>query len=245
VSRESVRVGIHQAEPGSGIEPGALARYLEAGVRVLVFPEYFWARPADRDHRDTALHSEEDLAVLQETSRAGDWLVVGGTIVERRDDGRFHNACPVFHRGKEVARYRKVHVMPGEARHGIVPGDGHTVVDSIGVRIAPIICADVLYPDTFARVAKEGADLIVAPMSSPFRPDDTPLAKDARDREIFLEGARRAKASIVKAGGVGRLFGRPLQGRSLVATPREILFRTPYEAEDQSHAWIVDVPLGG
>ena len=65
-----------------------------------------------------------------------------------------------------------------------------------------------------------------------------------RDREIFLRGAREAGAPIVKAGGTGRLFGRPLQGRSLVATPAEIVFRTPFDEEREPRSWIVDVPLG-
>lgn len=242
MTRKHVRVGIHQAEPGTGFGPEARRSHLDAGVEVLVFPEYFWVRTDDRDHRDAAEHADRDLAFVREVSLEADWVVVGGTVVERRED-RLHNACPVFYRGKEVARYRKVHLMPGEARHGLVAGDGLAVVEWSGLRIVPIICADVLYPDTFAGVAGLAADLIVAPMSSPFRPDDTNEAKETRDREIFLGGAKRARAPIVKAGGVGRLFGRPLQGRSLVATPREILFRTPFDAESVPSAWIVDVPL--
>jgi predicted amidohydrolase len=235
-------IAIHQAEPGSGITPEERARYRQAGVRILVLPEYFWVRPGDADHRAAASHAEEDLEAMAALTDGEDWVLVGGTLIESQG-GVLHNACPVFHRGKELGRYRKIHLMPGEARHGIRPGEGFLLVEALGLRLAPVICADVLYPDTFDRVAALRPDLILAPMSSPHRPEDTPEDKDTRDREIFLRGAARAGAPIVKAGAVGHLFQRPLQGRSLVATPEAILFRTPFEEEHERRAWVVEVDV--
>jgi len=237
-------IGIHQAEPGSGITQEEQDRYRQAGVRVLVLPEYFWVRPQDRDHRDSAAHAGEDLDLMARLSAEEGWVLVGGTIVERTDDGEtYYNTCPVFHEGREIGRYRKIHLMPGEARHGLSPGAGFLLVDALGLRMAPVICADVLYPDTFNEIAALRPGLILAPMSSPHLPEDTPEAKDKRDREIFLRGAARAGAPIVKAGGVGHLFRRPLQGRSLVATPGAILFRTPFAEEHARHTWIIDLPI--
>jgi len=239
-------IGIHQAEPGSGITPPERERYRQAGVQVLVLPEYFWVRPEDGDHRDSASHAAEDLGLMARLSADEGWVLVGGTFVEAQaGDEVYYNACPVFHHGREIGRYRKIHLMPGEARHGLTPGSGFRLVEALGLRLAPVICADVLYPDTFNEVARLRPDLILAPMSSPHLPEDTAEAKDKRDRDIFLRGAARAGAPIVKAGGVGHLFQRPLQGRSLVATPGAILFRTPFDEEHARHTWIVDVPVSG
>jgi predicted amidohydrolase len=243
VKPASVRVGIHQAQPGSGITPEERGRYRAAGIQILVFPEYFWVRPEDENHADVAAHCDQDLRTLAALSREEGWLVVGGTVVER-DGAVCHNACPVFLGAQELGRYRKIHLMPGEARHGVVPGERFVIVEALGLRIAPVVCADVLYPDTFERVEALRPDLILAPMSSPFRPRDPVEAKDARDRDIFVVGAAHARAPIVKAGAMGTLFGRPLQGRSLVATPAGILFRTPFEEETERRTWVVDVPLG-
>ena len=242
MNRKSLRVAIHQAEPGTGITADELTGYREAGIEALVFPEYFWVRPEDHDHLAAAAHFAEDMACLSRLSSEEGWLVVGGTLVEPDGDAH-HNACPLFWRGEELARYRKIHLMPGEARHGILPGDRFTIAEALGLRLAPVVCADVLYPDTFAHVAELRPDLIIAPMSSPFRPVDPIEEKDARDREIFVEGALRAGAPIVKACSVGTLFQRPLQGRSLVATPRGILFRTPFEEESARRAWVVEIPV--
>jgi len=243
VKPSTIRIGIHQAEPGTGVRPGELDAYRDAGVGILVLPEYFWVRPGDASHEDAGAHFEEDLEEVARLSALGDWVVVGGTVIEPRDEV-WHNTCPVFGGGKELARYRKIHLMPGEARHGITPGESFVIVEALGLHLAPVICADVLYHDTFDQVASLRPDLILAPMSSPFRPVDPEVQKDERDREIFLRGAAQAGAPIVKAGGVGSLFGRPLQGRSLVATPRGILFRTPFAEESERRNWIVDVPLG-
>ena len=239
-------IGIHQAEPGSGITDVERERYRQAGVRVLVLPEYFWVRPEDKDHRDSAAHAGDDLEYMGRLSAQEDWVLIGGTFVEAQEQGEiYYNACPVFHEGREIGRYRKIHLMPGEARHGLSPGSGFLLVEALGLRLAPVICADVLYPDTFNEVARLRPDLILAPMSSPHLPEDTADAKDKRDREIFLRGAARAGAPIVKAGGVGHLFQRPLQGRSLIATPGAILFRTPFDEEHTRHNWIVQVPVNG
>ena len=240
----SVRVAIHQAEPGTGIPPEERDRYRDAGVQILVFPEYFWVRPTDKDHVQATRHFDEDMAALAALSREAEWVVVGGTVVEP-DAGLWHNMCPVFRDGKELGRYRKIHLMPGEARHGLTPGEDFVIVRALGLNLAPVVCADVLYPDTFHQVAALHPDIILAPMSSPFRSADTPEEKDARDREIFLRGAEAANAVIVKAGATGTIFGHPLQGRSLVATPKRILFRTPFNEETERRNWIVDVPLSG
>jgi ribosomal protein S18 acetylase RimI-like enzyme len=133
--------------------------------------------------------------------------------------------------------------MPGEARRGLAPGRAFTVIEVDGMRLAPVICADVLHPGTFEEVGRLRPDLIVSPVTSPFRPEDTRDTRDARDVGIFLRGAQEARAAIVKVGSPGSLFGRPLQGRCLVATPEAILFRTPLEEEQETRAWLVDVPL--
>lgn len=284
--RKQIRVGIHQAEPGSPLDAAALAPYREAGVELLVLPEYFWVRRDDTSHRAAVVRFEENLRALRALSREENWLLVGGTMVEpaagaqtgdfpevpaagaqdpaaSAGSGRpgrrvpatgreragnavplpWHNTCVVVHRGEELARYRKINLMPRERESRAVPGASFVLIDALGLKVAPVICADVLAPETFDHVARLRADLIVAPVASPFLPEDTIRDKDRRDREIFLAGAARTGAPIVKACGVGSLFGHKLQGRSLVVTPDEILFRTPFDEESTNRSWIVDVPV--
>ena len=66
-------------------------------------------------------------------------------------------------RGEELARYRKINLMPGELQHGAIPGESFVLIDALGLKLAPVICADVLDEGTFDHVAHLGADLILAP----------------------------------------------------------------------------------
>src|SRR5512147_2566679 len=105
-------IGIHQAEPGSGITDEERTRYRQAGVGVLVLPEYFWVRPRDGDHRESADHAAQDLDLMARWTREESWVLVGGTFVEHHsDEDVFYNTCPVFHQGREIGRYRKIHLM--------------------------------------------------------------------------------------------------------------------------------------
>ena len=142
-----------------------------------------------------------------------------------RREGKLYNTCPVFDRGHEIARYDKRHPTLSEIRQGITPGQSAVVIEVRGVRIAPLVCADVLQPGRFDEAGALGARILFTPVVSPFRPDDTLEQKEFRDRSIFLEGARRARAFVVKTAAPGRVFGGRLQGRSLVAAPWGFLAR--------------------
>ena len=159
---KTIRVGIHQAEPGTGLRQEERFFYRESGVEILVLPEYFWIRPGDDDHGEAARHFREDMETLAALSGEEGYVIVGGTLLEAASEG-LHNMCPVFHQGKELGRYRKIHLMPGEARHGVIPGEDFVLIEALGLRMAPVVCADVLYPDTFEQVASLGPDLVLAP----------------------------------------------------------------------------------
>ena len=237
-TRDILVIGLHQAAPGTGLAPEVLDFYARERVQLLVLPEYFWVRPSDANHAEAARHAAEDEAQLRTASLHADWVLVGGTFVETRD-GALHNACTVWRGGREIARYRKRHLMPGEHKSGIVPGDAWVASDAPGYRLAPILCADVLQTGTFAEVGALAPQVIAAPMASPFLEGEPQENKLARDRELFEAGARRAGALVVKVGGPGPLFGRPLQGRCLVAGPEGVQFRTPFGDERAERRWVV------
>jgi predicted amidohydrolase len=143
----------------------------------------------------------------------------------------------------EVARYRKIHLMPGEAKSGIVPGEDFVLAETGGLRIAPVVCADIFHENTFRRVAELAPDLVIAPVASPFLPEDTPEAKEERDRSLFGALAERSGAALVKVACPGSSRGRRFQGRCLVTTPRGILFRTPFAEEQERRTWVVRIPF--
>lgn len=238
------RVAALQLRPGGGAAAVPVGRLADAGVDLVVLPEYYWVRPADRDVREAAAHAAEDLAELAALSARLAAVLVGGTLLETGDDGRLYNTAPVFHGGREIGRYRKRRLMPGEAAAGLSAGADTVLVDAGDLRLGVLICADVFDAHAYAGLAGHRPDVIAIPTNSPFRPLDPLEAKLERDEAYFASGARTTGAVVVKACTVGGLFGRRVQGRSLVAGPEGILARVPPEKEHEEALLVVELPGG-
>jgi predicted amidohydrolase len=231
-----------QLRPGGGAAAVPVARLVDAAVDLVVLPEYYWVRPDDGDVRATAAHAGHDLEELARLSARLDAVLVGGTIVESGADGRLYNTAPVFHDGREIGRYRKRRLMPGEAAAGLGTGDATPLFAAGGLRLGVLICADVFDPASYAGLAEHRPDVIAVPTNSPFRALDPLEAKLARDEAYFVAGARVTGAVVVKACTVGGIYGRPSQGRSLVAGPMGILARVPPGEEDREAHLVVEFP---
>ncbi len=220
-------------------------RWTWSAAQIVAFPEYFRCGGDIRSHEDAALRHDADVQACAALSRAlgARSTLVAGTLVAPRADGAFENRAYVMEDGAIVGEYAKVHPMPGEIAHGITPGTRFRAFDTVhGVRLGVLICSDVLASDSFARIAKHAPDVIVIPTSSPLRPHDTIDEKHARDRDIFVAGARTARAFVVKVCTLGPLFdGHELQGRSLVAAPWGVSMRVPHGAEQRPAELVCDL----
>ena len=97
--------------------------------------------------------------------------VHGGSIAERAGD-KLYNTTLVFNpAGREIARYRKIHlfdiVTPDGTgyRESAVFGSGDEVVtcEINGVKVGCAICYDVRFPELFLALRRAGAELIFLP----------------------------------------------------------------------------------
>jgi nitrilase len=181
-------------------------------------PEYYQLTPDHPDYHRAALSTPEHLDYLAHLSSDLGTCLIGGTVIEP-DGDRLYNTCFIINRGNRLAGYRKRYPVPGELHKGISPGNQVVVYDIEGVKIGLLICGDVFYPELYRELAVRGADVIFIPTTSLYRPADSLSQKRQRDRRYFTSGAETAGAYVVKVCGVGSIFGKPLQGRSLVASP--------------------------
>jgi predicted amidohydrolase len=198
----------------------------------LCLPEYAYVRSSDRTYADGDALLEERLAALAGLSRELACVVIGGTLPHRINGG-YANIATVFNRGDVVGAYQKVNPYGREEQRGIIPGSEFRVFEAEGVRVGVLICADVLSADSFAAMGRLGAEVIFVPTVSPHRDDDTVFEKDRRDASIFVAGAQKARAYVVKTCGVGTLFGHRLQGRSGIFAPWGIMRRVAPDSEDK------------
>jgi len=198
----------------------------------LCLPEYLFVRPSDKHYADGDALLDERLAGLASLSRELACVVIGGTLPHPIDGG-YANIATVFNRGAVIGTYQKVNPYGREEERGIIPGSEFHVFEVEGVRVGVLICADVLSSDSFAAMGRMGAEVIFIPTVSPHREADTVFEKDRRDASIFVAGAQKARAYVVKTCGVGTLFGNRLQGRSGIFAPWGILQRVPPDREDK------------
>ncbi len=198
----------------------------------ICLPEYFFVRPTDVNYADGDAFLDQRLLMLAQLSRELSCVVIGGTIPHPVDGG-YANIAPMFNRGIQVGSYQKVNPYGREEKRGIIPGTEFKVFDIDGIRVGLLICADVLKPESFESLKRLDADVVFIPTVSPYREYDTVFEKEKRDAGIFVAGAQRTCAYLVKTCGVGTLFGGRLQGRSGIFAPWGILQRVPPDAESK------------
>lgn len=237
-----LKVAALQKRSGSVVSPGELDRLKASRVDLICLPEYFFIPDRVRNQIETINHRETILKTLEAYSRRLVGTVVGGTLVER-EGPRYYNACHVFDSGRYAGVYRKMYPTSHEIGVGISPGEKYSVFEVRGIRLAVLICADVLFTESFYALAELNVDVIAVPTTSPFLPDDTAADKERRDRDIYIEGARITGAHIVKACGVGYLMGRRLQGRSLICNRNGILAQVPIMNEALEATLITEIDL--
>ena len=123
----------------------------------------------------------------------GIWLVSGLAVRHERGVSN----CAVVHdpRGEEAANYRKSFLFtPAGEREHYVPGDSAVTVDCGGLRVAPVICYDLRFPELWRRAALDGAQCFVCIASWPTvrqRHWDSLLVARAIENQAFVIGCNR------------------------------------------------------
>ena len=170
-----------------------LARQAAArGARVMALPEMFATgfsvrSPAVADHADAIRQFLSDLA------REHDVWVLGGYA--EPTDARPVNSCSLLTpMGDEVLHYRKIHpfTLAGEGKV-FDGGDSIHTSEVEGVRMTPLICYDLRFPELF-RAAALQTDLFVVVANWPVRRSHawrTLLAARAIDCQAWALGVNR------------------------------------------------------
>ncbi len=122
-------------------------------------------------------------------------FVVAG-IATLAPGGRGRNEAVVYGAdGREVARYCKLHPFSyaGETAH-YDPGEDLVLFEWGGFTVAPLICYDLRFPETFVEATRRGADLFVVIASWPAqrrRHWSTLLAARAIENQAYVVGVNR------------------------------------------------------
>ena len=100
-------------------------------------------------------------------------FIHAGSILEKiPTEDRLHNTSVAFNReGKEVARYRKIHMFDITAPDGakyhesaaFKAGDAVVTYDCEGFKIGCAICYDLRFPYLFQALAQQNVDIVALP----------------------------------------------------------------------------------
>lgn len=227
-----VKVVVVQARLGQQLSLEEKIHIFKQQPDFVCLPEYFFIDENIEDYRRAALKFHESLKYCELLSEHLSTCLITGSVVEV-DGNHLHNTSYVINRGLRIGRYRKRYPVTGELKGGLSEGNGQLVVSHEGVKVGVLICADVFHPELFHELASAEPDIIFVPTTSLLRPHDSLSQKEFRDRTYFVSGAMVSGAYVVKTCGVGRIFGKPLQGRSLVAAPWGVIARTDFAGESE------------
>ncbi|UWR84332.1 carbon-nitrogen hydrolase family protein [Phaeobacter inhibens] len=147
------------------------------GAGFVLTPEVTNCLSGSRSHQQSVLHQEADdptlSALRDKAAQHGIWLSLGSLALKTTDtDGRFANRQFLIDpKGEIVARYDKIHmfdvdVTPEETYResdGYRPGHEAVVAETPFAVLGLTICYDVRFPYLHRRLAKAGAQVLLAP----------------------------------------------------------------------------------
>lgn len=235
--------------PGDGARNAADAVELLAAypdVDLAVFPELFLCGyDVARVHRYGLGPDAEPLGVLCRACAASGTALVAGFAEREQPGGPLYNAMLCVDRDGSVAGvYRKTHLY-GAERTAFAAGDRLACVTLAGVRVAPMICFDLEFPEVARTLARDRPDLLVAIAANmdPYA-DDHELAARSRALEnrtplIYVNRAG-AEADLTFTGGslATDANGKPLTrlGRQPATTVVSVPPRTSAPPDLDYHA---------
>ena len=220
---------LHDAH-GRGAE---LVVYPELALTTF-FPRWFFEDDAELDSWfETEMPSVDTKPLFDEAARLGVGFCLG--FAEKTPDGhRYNTQILVGRDGREVGRYRKVH-LPGhdehepwrafqhlEKRYFEVGPDGFQVWRAFGGVVGMVICNDRRWPEAYRVLGLQGAELVLigynTPVHNPPAPDHDRLG-DFHNHLVMQSGAYQNGTWVVGVAKAGDEEGVPMIGGSAIIAP--------------------------
>jgi predicted amidohydrolase len=180
------------------------------GAQLLVLPEMFATGFSMRSHA-MAGHAATIRTFLAGTASAYGVWVLGG-FAEPGEE-RPVNACSVFNpNGREILHYRKIHPFSAAREPDHYESGSHlATVEILGVRVTPLICYDLRFPELF-RIAADRTDLFAVIANWPSRRADA-------WRALLLARAIDCQCWVLGVNRVGEAEGYSHRGDSSLVDP--------------------------
>ncbi len=191
-----------------------VAEATQAGAEVVVLPEMF-STGFTMDAVKAAESGESTLLALQEMARENGVALIAGIVEAALNDAaRPRNLCVVLDaNGCEMGRYRKIHpfTLAGEQKSYDAGTELLTLSMTQGIRVTPLICYDLRFPEVFRARALE-TDLFCVIASWPSK-------RIAAWRALLIARAIENQCYVLGVNRVGMVHGVEHCGGSLLVAP--------------------------
>lgn len=146
----------------------------DQGADLAVLPEMF-CQPYDMKlvpERAERIPTGRTCEKLSGWSKELEMTIVGGSIAETDENGKYYNTATVWNeKGELIATHRKVHLFDVDLPGGLSfkestvlsAGNRITVCEAAGLKLGVAVCYDVRFPELFRLMALKGADFVALP----------------------------------------------------------------------------------
>jgi len=236
IEREHGRTGVVKRMKALMVEAHAggcdLVVYPELALTTF-FPRWWFDDRAELDrYFETEMPGPETQPLFDEARRLGIAFSLG--FAELTPDGHHYNTqILVGPDGREVGRYRKVH-LPGHAehepwrpfqhleKHYFEVGDGFHTWPALGGEVGMAICNDRRWPETYRVLGLQGAELVLigfnTPRHYPLDPAQDRLG-EFHNHLVMQAGAYQNGMFVVGVAKAGVEAGVEMIGESAIYAP--------------------------
>lgn len=142
-------------------------RDIKEKIDLIVLPEVWSCGWSPKDFQESAenFKSSKIIKFLSEIAKNYNAFVIGGSIIEKTNSGKYLNTCPVINRkGKLITKYSKNHLYSyygdNEGEY-VAKGTNPVMVKLDGINVGLTICYDIRFPEIYRAYRKAGADLFI------------------------------------------------------------------------------------
>lgn len=196
---------------------------------LVVFPEYCYYTPLDRDESiNVAIDLSKThpfITKMMELARKHQVNLVPGSFAEKVSEDKICNTVITIDRaGKIIGKYRKIHLFDAanyKESSYVEHGDAICIVEADFGKIGVMVCYDLRFPELARSMSLKGADFIVCPAEFP---SGQLLPTRVDDWDILVRSTALTNVSyVVAANQFGRVHNDYPFGRSCVVDPRGVI----------------------
>lgn len=195
-----------------------------------LWPVGFFQFDRYEEESESLEESKEDgvVAATAEAAARKKAFVLGGSFVEKGEQGRFHNTSfLVGPDGELLKTYRKMHVFGYRSREAelLTGGDSIAVADAGVGKVGFTTCYDLRFPELYRALVDAGAQVVLVPAAWPM---------ERLEHWLLLNRTRAIENQtyVVACNMAGVDNGTTLAGNSLVVAPwGEVIARASEEEQ--------------